>query len=201
MRASRPTAVACTSSAAAPAQLVYPQLIADLLQRQVVVPAPGRVRRARRLRAGRGRPRPDARSRTSSREWAPPDGQLLDPDPAVDATAVRERRTAICPNALIPNQETDVIRTAFNDDWRVRPKVNALHGAGRRRRPAVGGGATAPRRDDRWDARPERCTARNGYFPGGVWEYQKTFVVPETDRGKRILVEFEGVYRGARRCT
>ena len=35
------------------------------------------------------------------------------------------------------------------------------------------------------------------YFPGGVYEYRKTFAVPEQHRGKRILVEFEGVYRDA----
>ena len=39
--------------------------------------------------------------------------------------------------------------------------------------------------------------ANIGFFPGGVWEYQKTFVVPEADRGKRVMVEFEGVYRSA----
>ena len=89
-----------------------------------------------------------------------------------------------------------MIRTAFNDDWRVRPKVNPFM-------EMVGGGAQPwvavrlpARRDDRWDARPGAAT-RHGYFPGGVWEYQKTFVVPETHRGKRVLLEFEGVYRSA----
>ena len=88
-------------------------------------------------------------------------------------------------------------RTSFNDDWRVRPKVNAFM-------ELVGGGAqpwVAVRlpHDAMIDGtRDPSGEPANGYFPGGVWEYQKTFVVPETDRGKRILVEFEGVYRGAR---
>ncbi len=30
-----------------------------------------------------------------------------------------------------------------------------------------------------------------------MWEYEKAFVVPEEQRGKRILIEFEGVYRSA----
>jgi beta-galactosidase len=37
----------------------------------------------------------------------------------------------------------------------------------------------------------------NAYFPGGTWEYRKTFFVPEEHRGRLILVEFEGVYRDA----
>ena len=68
--------------------VVYPQLIANLLQRQVVVPAPAEyVARGACVQAAAalaGREVADV-----AREWAPPDGQLLDPDPAVDATAVR----------------------------------------------------------------------------------------------------------------
>ena len=37
----------------------------------------------------------------------------------------------------------------------------------------------------------------NAYFPGGTWEYQKKFVAPEENRGKRLFLEFEGVYRDA----
>ena len=88
-------------------------------------------------------------------------------------------------------------RTSFNDDWRVRPKVNAFM-------ELMGGGAQPwvsvrlPHDAMIDGTRDPAGEPANGYFPGGVWEYQKTFVVPETDRGKRILVEFEGVYRGAR---
>jgi len=94
-----------------------------------------------------------------------------------------------------------VIRTSFNDDWQVRPKVNPF---------AELSGVTVPYRPVTLphDAMIERdrvapggdATMEGGagaYFPGGVVEYRKTFLVPEEHRGKRILIEFEGVYRDA----
>ena len=36
-----------------------------------------------------------------------------------------------------------------------------------------------------------------GYFPGGVWEYRRSFRVPEDYSAKRVVLEFEGVYRDA----
>lgn len=36
-----------------------------------------------------------------------------------------------------------------------------------------------------------------GFFPGGVAEYRKTLFVPEESRGKKLLLEFEGVYMNA----
>ena len=87
-------------------------------------------------------------------------------------------------------------RTSFNDDWRVRPKVShfqELLGGGaqpweavRLPHDAMIGGRRDP--DEHWG---------NGFFPGGVWQYEKTFVADEELRGKRVLLEFEGVYRGA----
>ncbi len=38
----------------------------------------------------------------------------------------------------------------------------------------------------------------HGYFPGGIYTYQKTFYVPSEWKGKNVLTEFEGVYRN---CT
>ena len=38
----------------------------------------------------------------------------------------------------------------------------------------------------------------NGYFPGGLGVYEKTFSVPAAWQGKKILLEFEGVYMN---CT
>ncbi|MEU9017809.1 glycoside hydrolase family 2 TIM barrel-domain containing protein [Actinomadura sp. NPDC048394] len=95
-----------------------------------------------------------------------------------------------------------MIRTSFNDGWEVRPKVNPfaeLMGASAPFRPvtlphdamieqdraAVGG------REDAMEA------ASRAHFPGGAFEYRKVFSVPPADRGKRILLEFEGVYRDA----
>ena len=37
----------------------------------------------------------------------------------------------------------------------------------------------------------------SGYYPGGVFEYAKTFDVPEEWRDKTVVLEFEGVYRDA----
>ncbi len=38
----------------------------------------------------------------------------------------------------------------------------------------------------------------HGYFPGGIYTYEKTFTVPAEWEGKQVLIEFEGVYRN---CT
>ncbi len=37
----------------------------------------------------------------------------------------------------------------------------------------------------------------HGYFPGGVYTYEKTFTAPAEWEGKKILIEFEGVYKNA----
>ena len=37
----------------------------------------------------------------------------------------------------------------------------------------------------------------HGYFPGGVYTYEKVFRAPEEWQGKSALVEFEGVYKNA----
>lgn len=88
-------------------------------------------------------------------------------------------------------------RTSFNADWTVRPKVSpyaqlqgeheaatpvtlphdALIGADRAADSATGG--------------------RNGYFPDGVFEYEKTFDVPADHIDKRMAVAFDGIYRDA----
>ncbi|MFI0350175.1 glycoside hydrolase family 2 TIM barrel-domain containing protein [Actinomadura sp. 9N407] len=92
-------------------------------------------------------------------------------------------------------------RISFNDGWQARPKVNPfaeLSGTAVEYRPV-----TLPH-----DAMIEQdrvvpqgaATMENGagaYFPGGAFEYRKTFFVPEEHRGKRIFFEFEGVYRDA----
>jgi beta-galactosidase len=33
------------------------------------------------------------------------------------------------------------------------------------------------------------------YFPGGAWEYEKSFIVPEDLLGRRFVLEFEGICR------
>lgn len=94
-----------------------------------------------------------------------------------------------------------MIRISFNDNWQTRPKANVF---------AELSGALAPFQPvalphdamiGRERVAPGGDTAMTGggigYFPDGVFEYRKTFFVPEEHRGKRILIEFEGVYRDA----
>jgi beta-galactosidase len=89
-----------------------------------------------------------------------------------------------------------VDRTSFDDGWRVRPKVShfleLLGGEGEPWEEVTlpHDAMLAGRRDPagHWG---------NGFFPGGVWEYERTFRAAEELRGKRVLLEFEGVYRGA----
>ena len=38
----------------------------------------------------------------------------------------------------------------------------------------------------------------HGYFPGGIYTYEKTFTVPADWADKKVLIEFEGVYKN---CT
>lgn len=40
-------------------------------------------------------------------------------------------------------------------------------------------------------------TGGHGYFPGGVYTYEKTFTAPAEWESKTIIVEFEGVYKNA----
>ncbi len=84
-------------------------------------------------------------------------------------------------------------RVSFNDGWSVRPKVSTF---------LERGGLTASwmpvllPHDVMIDAtRSPSEGPGNAYFPGGTWEYQKKFEVPTQHRGKRVFVEFEGVYR------
>ena len=88
-------------------------------------------------------------------------------------------------------------RTSFNDDWRVRPKVNAfmeLLGGGAQPWVAVRLPHDAMIGGERDPGRPLRQRATS---PAASGSTQKTFVVARGARGKRILLEFEGVYRSA----
>lgn len=94
-----------------------------------------------------------------------------------------------------------MFRTSFNDGWQVRPKVNPF---------AELSGQSVPFRPvtlphdamiEQWRTTPEGAVTMEGagaaYFPSGVFEYRKTFTIPEADRGRRVHIEFEGVYRDA----
>jgi beta-galactosidase len=89
-----------------------------------------------------------------------------------------------------------VKRTSFNADWQVRPKVShflELLGGGAEPWQAV----TLPHDAMVHGRRDPDAHWANGFFPGGVWQYEKTFLADEGWRGRRVLLEFEGVYRGA----
>lgn len=89
-----------------------------------------------------------------------------------------------------------MIRVPFNDDWTVGPKLGAFESAD---------ASTAPRavtlpHDAQRDL-PRSPDSDQGvhaaYYPGGVFEYAKSFDVPIGWREKTVVVEFEGVYRDA----
>ena len=85
--------------------------------------------------------------------------------------------------------------SSFNDGWRVQfnpDKVGALFGA-----EAAWTQVRLPHDAMIALARDPQGSPAAGYFPGGVWRYEKTFPVPIEERGKRIMLEFEGVYRSA----
>jgi len=90
-----------------------------------------------------------------------------------------------------------MIRRSFNQDWFVGPKQSAfasLAGA-----PSGITPVTLP-----YDAlrdQPRSADSLQGshtaYYPGGHFEYTKTFDVPAEWRDKTVILEFEGVYRDA----
>ena len=86
-------------------------------------------------------------------------------------------------------------RTSFNSGWETRPNANFF---------AEMVGAAAPWQPVRLphDAalaqdRDASHGAGAGYVPGGVYEYRTTLAAPEDYRDRRVLLEFEGVYRSA----
>lgn len=44
---------------------------------------------------------------------------------------------------------------------------------------------------------PEASDGGHGYFPGGIYTYEKTFTAPAEWKGRKVLVEFEGVYKNS----
>ena len=79
------------------------------------------------------------------------------------------------------SQEEKMQRLSFNQNWLLGGKAVTLpHDAQimeKRSKNTSGGG--------------------HGYFPGGVYTYEKTFRAPSEWENKDVLVEFEGVYKNA----
>lgn len=94
-----------------------------------------------------------------------------------------------------------MIRNSFNDGWQARPKLNPFAELGGVTVPfqevtvphdaLIGQERTAP------DGDGSGAGAAGAFFPGGVFEYRKVFAVPQEHHDKRIVIEFEGVYRDA----
>lgn len=86
-------------------------------------------------------------------------------------------------------------RIRFTDGWGFRPKQPRFGGFFGAVEPYVE--VTLPHDAMLGTARVAEAGPANGYFPGGSWEYAKTFAVPAEHAGKRMFLHFEGVYRDA----
>jgi beta-galactosidase len=90
-----------------------------------------------------------------------------------------------------------VIRKSFNAGWAAGPGLTGFGSlAGRS---AAATPVTLPHdavRDLGRSADSDEGP-RTGNFPGGLFDYSKTFVVPDGYREKSVTLEFEGVYRDA----
>ena len=87
-------------------------------------------------------------------------------------------------------------RVSFNDGWTSRVKTSMFLEFVGKTNPRIP--VRLPHDSMIGGQRDPSFGWGTGYFPSGTSEYRKTFVVPEDDGGKRIFVEFEGVYRDAR---
>ena len=94
-----------------------------------------------------------------------------------------------------PEKEHNVERTSIDRGWRFRRTVNAQTW----KLPNEWIDVDLPHDfsiiQDRDAASPGG--ASNGFFPGGVAIYEKRIDVPDSWSGRRVLVEFEGVYMNA----
>ena len=88
-------------------------------------------------------------------------------------------------------------RTLWNDGWEHRRRVSVFQelGGAAGSWEAVALPHDALIRTDRDATAPGGDT--NGFHRGGAFEYRKSFSVPAEDAGRRISVEFDGVYRDA----
>src|SRR4051794_1560551 len=90
-----------------------------------------------------------------------------------------------------------MIRRSFNSDWTAGAALTGFQSiaASAAAKPTVTLPYDVIRDLPRSPDSPEG--SHTGYFPGGFFEYAKTFDVPEEYREKCVTFEFEGVYRDA----
>lgn len=86
-------------------------------------------------------------------------------------------------------------RAAFNKDWQFRRHAKFFEeatGAADEWR-----SVTLPHDATLAEDRVATSIPASGYFPGGVYEYRTTLAAPIEFRDHRVILDFEGVYRGA----
>ena len=83
----------------------------------------------------------------------------------------------------------------FNTGWVVRPKVSIFAQLAGPADAAVP--VTLPHDAMITQDRAPEHPGGRAYFPGGCFEYSKSFDVPDEWRSKRVSLEFQGVYRDA----
>src|SRR6478736_9212871 len=89
-----------------------------------------------------------------------------------------------------------MIRLPFADGWTVGPKLGAFETPEPGQEPQPVRLPHDAVRDLPRSADSDQGV-HTGYYPGGVFEYAKTFDVPEDWRERTVVLEFEGVYRDA----
>jgi beta-galactosidase len=89
-----------------------------------------------------------------------------------------------------------VSRELFNEDWSVRPKASIFFELGGKTEPFRT--VTLPHDSTISEPRSERADGNHvAHYPSGVYQYLKRYTAPQSLRGKRIALEFEGAYRDA----
>ena len=81
-------------------------------------------------------------------------------------------------------------KTSFNDHWTCKKQGDSAEP----KPVTLPHDAMLFEKRDRNAATAGAC----GYFPGGVYEYTKRFALPETERGRTHILEFEAVYKNAK---
>jgi len=89
-----------------------------------------------------------------------------------------------------------MIREPFLDGWTVGPKLGAFEAPTAESAPRAVRLPHDAVRDLPRSADSDQGV-HTGYVPGGVFEYAKSFDVPDAWRDKTVRLEFEGVYRDA----
>ena len=113
-------------------------------------------------------------------------------------STVNTRSDEVNPVAVVTAVTLGAGRTLFNESWAFRTKVTAFM--------ELGGTSTSDWVDvhlphDALIGQTRRADVprgeTNGFFPGGAFEYRKTYFAPAAFSGRQLLLEFDGVYRDA----